>query len=245
MNVIKEDVTKVGFWLKAHERLIIVTLAILAGLFIGSKFLDTMATRDRAAATQAAQVLTQQQAVNQQLAAQIAIAQRNNQDLIIQLSQQNAVLQTQQAQRTIVLQQQVATDKTLPMPDLGNRWTYLASLKQGDLTATTAGITVTPQGAIDTVTKLEELPVAKSNLDDVTKQRDNLNTELTSTTDLNSKLVTQVAGLKTEAVDKDKSCKADIASVKADARKGKLKSFLYGAGVGAGLILALVVHAAL
>lgn len=238
-------VTNTESWLKAHERLIIITLAIFAGLYIGNRVLDNAAVRDRAAATQAAQVLTQQQAVNQQLAAQVAVAQKNNQDLIIQLSQQNAILQTQQTQRTVVLQQQVAVDKTLPMPDLGNRWTYLASLKQGDLTATTAGITVTPQGALDTVTKLEQLPVAQSNLEDVTKQRDNLNTELSSTTDLNSKLVTQVDGLKTEAVDKDKSCKADIASVKADARKGKLKSFLYGAGVGAGLILALVVHTAL
>jgi multidrug efflux pump subunit AcrA (membrane-fusion protein) len=239
------EIAKAESWLKTHERLIIVTLAILAGLYIGTKVLDNAATRDRAAATQAAQVLTQQQAVNQQLATQIAIATKNNQDLVLQLTQQNAILQTQQTQRTVVLQQQVAVDKALPMPDLGNRWTYLASLKQGDLAATTAGITVTPQGALDTVTKLEQLPVAQSNLEDVTKQRDNLNTELGSTTDLNSKLVTQVDGLKTEAIDKDKSCKADIASVKADARKGKLKSFLYGAGVGVGVTLGLVLHAVL
>lgn len=242
---IKTDATKVESWLKVHERLIIVTLAILAGLFVTNKFLDTIADRDRAASTQAAQVLTQQQTINTQLAAQVALAQKNNQDLIIQLSQQNAVLQTQQAQRTVVLTQQVATDKTLPLPDLGNRWAQLAKLNPGDITATTQGITVTPQGALQTTTTLEELPVAQSNLTDVTTQRDNLNTELDSTKTVNASLVTQVAGLNTQIVDQDKSCKAQITAANATARKGKWKSFFIGVGVGAGVVAALVIHAAL
>lgn len=232
-------------WLKVHERLIIVAILALSTVFLSSKYLDHVADKDRAAATQAAQVLTQQQTLNQTLAAQVAVAQKNNQDLIIQLSQQNAVLQTQQAQRTIVLQQQVATDKTLPLPDLGNRWAQLAKLNPGDITATTAGITVTPQGALQTTTMLEELPVAQNNLDDVTKQRDNLNTELDSTKTINNQLVTQVAGLQTAAIDADKVCKAEIVSTKATARKGKLKAFLYGAGVGAGVVAGLVIHALL
>lgn len=242
---IKTEFIKVESWFKTHERLIIITLAILAGLFIGSKYLGYVADRDRAAATQAAQVLTQQQAINQTLAAQVAIAQKNNQDLIIQLSQQNAILQTQQTQRTVVLQQQVATDKTLPLPDLGNRWAKLAQLNPGDITATTQGITVTPQGALQTTIMLEQLPVTQSNLDDVTKQRDNLSTELGSTQQVNSKLVTQVDGLNTQIIDANKSCKADITAVKAEARRGKLKAFLYGAGVGAGLVGGLVLHAIL
>lgn len=241
----KTELVKVESWLKVHERLIIVTLAILAGLFIGNKFLDTIADRDRANATQAAQVLTQQQTLNQTLAAQVAVAQKNNQDLIIQLSQQNAILQTQQVQRQAVYTQQVTADKAMPLPDLGNRWAQLAKLNPGDITATTAGITVTPQGALQTTTMLEQLPVAQSNLDDVTKQRDNLNTELDSTGKVNSALVIQVAGLQTEIVDKDKACKTEITAVKADARKGKLKMFLYGAGVGAGVTLGFVIHAIL
>src|ERR1700679_1534020 len=115
---LKAEVTKVESWFKAHEKILIVAILALTTLFLGNKFLDTVATRDRAAATQAAQVLTQQQTLNQTLAAQVAAAQQNNQALIVQLSQQNAVLQTQQTQRTVVLTQQVATDKTLPLPDL-------------------------------------------------------------------------------------------------------------------------------
>lgn len=237
----QSEIVKIEGWFKQHEKILITAIIAFSLLFLGSKFLDTVATRDRAAATQAAQVLSQQQAINQTLAAQVAIAQKNNQDLITQLSQQNAILQTQQAKRTVVLQQQVATDKTLPLPELGNRWAQLAKLNPGDISATTQGITVTPQGALQTTTMLEELPVAQSNLDDVTKQRDNLNTELDSTQKVNSQLVTQVAGLQTAAVDKDKSCKADLASAKADARKGKLKSFLYGLGTGVGVTIGLLV----
>lgn len=244
-TTIKTEVTKVEAFLKNHERLLIVLIFALSSVFIGSKFLDLVENRDKAAAAQAAQVLTQQQNLNQTLAAQVALAQKNNADLIVQLSQQNAVLQTQQAQRTVVLTQQVATDKTLPLPDLGNRWAQLAKINPSDIAATTQGITVTPQGALQTTTTLEELPVAQSNLTDVTKQRDNLSTELDSTKTVNSQLVTQVAGLNTQITDEEKTCKAEITSAKATARKGKLKAFLYGAGVGAGLVGVLVLHAVL
>ena len=239
---LKSEVTKVESWFKAHEKILIVAILALTTLFLGNKFLDTVATRDRAAATQAAQVLTQQQTLNQTLAAQVAAAQQNNQALIVQLSQQNAVLQTQQTQRTVVLTQQVATDKTLPLPDLGNRWAQLTKAQPGDITANTNGLEVTPAAAVATVTQLEQLPVAQSNLDDVTKQRDNLNQELDSTKTLNSSLVTQVDGLNTQIKDEGVSCKAQIASVKADARKGKLKSFGIGVGVGVGAVLILAAH---
>jgi hypothetical protein len=229
---IKTEETKVQTWLKVHERILIIAILALSSVFCVDKFLNVTAARDKAAANQAAQVLTQQQTVNQQLAAQIAIAQKSNQDLLVQLSQQNAVLQTQQSQRTIVLQQQVQADKTLPMPDLGNRWAKLAQLDPADIQATTAGITVTPQGALDTTTALEQVPVLKSNLADETTQAANLSTELDSTKSLNGNLITQVAGLNTQLVDKDKSCKADIVSATAQARKGKLKAFGIGYVLG-------------
>jgi len=239
------EVQKVESWLKTHERLLIVVILALSTLYLGDKFLTGIENRDRAAATQAAQILTIQQTANATLAAQVAIAQKNNQDLIVQLSQQNAILQTQQAQRTVVLTQQVATDKTLPLPDLGNRWAKLAGLNPGDITATTAGISVTPQGALSTTTTLEQLPVAQANVADLSTQNKNLVTEIASETTLNTQKDSEITGLNIAAVDASKSCKADIASAKAQARKGKFKAFLYGAGVGVGVTVALVLHAVL
>lgn len=244
-TTIQTEVTEVKSFIQKHERFLLITLGLFIALFVGNKILDTMSTRDRAAATQAAQVLTQQNTINQQLAAQVAKDTADYKALVIQLTQQNAVLQTQIVQRQVVYQQQVAVDKTMPMPDLGNRWAKLASLNPSDITATTSGITVTPQGALDTVTNLEQLPVLKANLQDVTIQKGNLSTELDASDALNGQLNGQVKGLEIAAVDKDKSCKADIASVKADARKGKLKAFLYGTGVGVGVTLGFVLHAIL
>lgn len=237
--------TEVKTFIQKHERFLLITLALIIGLYIGNKVLDYSAERDQRTANQAAQILTQQQTLNQQLTAQVAKDASDYKALVVQLTQQNAILQTQIAQRQVVYQTQVATDKTLPMPDLGNRWAQLASLKPDDITATTAGITVTPQGALDTVTDLEQVPVLTANLADVNSEKDNLASELTASNGVNSDLITQVAGLKTAAVDADKSCKAQVASVKATARKGKLRSFLYGVGVGAGAVTVLVLHALL
>jgi protein-tyrosine-phosphatase len=222
------EVQKAESWLKAHERILIIAIIALSSVFIGSKLLDGIADRDHAAASQASQVLQQQQNLNQTLAAQVAVAQKQNQDLIVQLTQQNAALQMQQSQRTVVLTQQVATDKTMPLPDLGNRWAQLAQLNPGDITATTAGITVTPQGALQTTTMLEQLPVAQSNLVDVTKQRDNLTTELTSEITLSAQKDSEIVGLNIAAVDASKACIAQIKSVKATANKSKAKWFKLG-----------------
>lgn len=242
---VKQDVSNGLSFIQKHERFLLITLVLSVSLFIGNKILDTMSTRDRAAATQAAQVLTQQNAINQQLAAQIAKDTADYKALVVQLTQQNAALQTQITQRQVVYQQQVAVDKTMPMPDLGNRWAKLAALNPSDITATAAGITVTPQGALDTVTNLEQLPVLRSNLQDVITQKGNLSTELDASDALNGQLTGQVKGLEIAAVDKDKVCKTDLTAAKAEARKGKLKAFLYGAGVGAGAVTAFVIHALL
>lgn len=242
---IQAEETKVTAWLKAHERIIIVGIIAVSTLFLGGKFLNNIADRDRAAAAQSAQVLTQDRADNAALVAQIAKAQDDYKTLVIQLTQQNSVLQTQIAQRQVVYQQQVTVDKTLPMPDLGNRWAKLASLNPQDITATTAGISVTPEGALSTVVQLEQVPVLTGNLADVTAQKANLSTLLDSSDALNGQLTDQVKGLQTTISDSDKACKTEIASVKASARSGKLKAFLYGAGVGAGVVTAFVIHALL
>lgn len=232
-------------WLKQHERIVIITLLLIAGLFIGLKVNDRIAAHDQAAATLATQTLAAQVATNNQLAAQVAQTQAQFQALVIQLSAKNTQLQTQQATRSVALQQQVVLDKTLTVPALGDRLARLANISPSDITATGDGVTLDSTGTLQTVDELEKLPVLQSNLNDETTIATNLNTELTSANTLNAQQGSEIVGLNIAAVDKDKSCKADIASVKAQARKGKLKAFLYGAGIGVGLTVALVLHAVL
>lgn len=238
----KAELVAVETWLQKHERILITVLVLGASLFIGDKFLNLSAARDERAATAAAATLTAQQTTNNQLAAQIAQTVADYKTLVVQLTQQNAQLTANQSQRTIVLQQQVKTDATLPLPDLGNRWAGLANIGTSDITATTAGITVTPQGALSTVTQLEQVPVLQQNLADQKTETANLNTELGASNALTGQLQTQVTNLNTTIVDKDKSCKADITAAKAEARKGKLKAFAYGFVAGVVSTVVLIFH---
>lgn len=232
-------------WLQNHERLILVVLVLSFLVFGVSKYFDHEATKDQAAASLAQQTLAAAIENSKALAAQVAGQTAQYRALVIQLTQQNAQLTQQVNTRTVVLQQQVATDKTLPLPLLGNRWATLIQAAPGDLTATTAGVSVTPQAALATVTQLESVPVLTKNLADTQTENTNLNAELTSSDDLTTGLKSQVTALNTQLGDQTKSCKAEVASVKASARRGKLKAFLFGVGVGAGVTAGLVLHAVL
>jgi hypothetical protein len=239
------NVVKAESWLKAHERLIIVVLSIAAALFIGDKILTNQATHDKAISDAAVQQLADQKTENAAILAQVKQTTDQYQVLVTQLTQQNAQLAANVQTRTVVLQQQVKADAALPLPDLGNRWAQLANIKPSDMSASTAGITMTPLGALQTVQALEQVPVLTANLADTVTQKENLSKELASSDNLKSQLITQVAGLQTTVVEQDKTCKAQLTTAKAEARKGKLKAFLYGAGVGVGVTLGFVIHAIL
>lgn len=239
------SVVKAESWFKTHERLIIVVLSIAAALFIGDKILTNQAAHDKAISDAAVQQLADQRTQNAAILTQVKQTTDQYQALVVQLTQQNAQLAANVQTRTVVLQQQVKADAALPLPDLGTRWAQLANIKPSDMSASTAGITMTPLGALQTVQTLEQVPTLQANLADTLTQRDNLSTELAKSDQLRGELTTQVTGLQTTVVEQDKTCKAQLTTAKAEARKGKLKAFLYGAGVGVGVTLGFVFHALL
>lgn len=239
-NTITTEVTEVKTWLQKHERLIIVVLCLASGLLLANLILDHQADRDKAAATTAQQILTAQQATDKSLAAQVAQNTQQYQALVVQLSQQNTQLAQAAQTRTVVLQAQQKTDDTIPLPDLGNRWAQLANISPTAFTATTQGVSVTPEAARTTVTQLEEVPVLTQNLADQKTETANVQKELDGSNTINGLLVTQISGLKTEIVDDTKACSTEEASLKADARKGKFHWF--GIGYGAGFVSGFAVH---
>ena len=241
-STVKTDANKAESWLKVHER-ILITLIITVALLLGSfKYLGVVAERDRRQADLAAQTLVVQHDKD------VALAQQAQQDAtsykatVAALSQQNAQLVAASASRTIVLQQQQATDKTLPMPDLGNRWAALIGAQPGDLTATTAGITVSPTAALNTTLALEQVPVLKQNLADAQTQVSNGQAELAKANTVITDQAQQIDGLGTELTDQKTADAKELTAEKAKARKGKFKSFLYGFGVGVGVTVAEVIH---
>lgn len=219
-------------WLQKHEKIIIVLLVLLAGSWLGNHWLNIKADDARQLANVAEQQLNNQKAKDVQLASQVSQLNTQYQNVVSQLSAQNAQLAAAVTSRTVVLQQQQATDKTMPLLDLGNRWAALAGIAPTELRESAAGITVSDTGARQTVEQLEQVPVLTKNLRDETTIADGREQEIDKANALVGGLTQQVSGLNLTISDDAKVCKAQIASVKADARKSKSKWFKVGVVVG-------------
>ena len=221
-------------WLKTHERLILVVLGLLVAGFLIWKYLDHSAAVADKKSLQADAVLQQQVVINANLAAQVKSQGDTLTQLVVQVSQENAaLLQAIQVRSTATVVQQKA-DKTLPLPELATRWENLASLQPTDITATTSGLVVSDAGSRLTVSALEQLPTLQENLQDTQSILANKDSQISSMTEFQGTLQTQVKGLNLQITDADKACKLQVSAVKADARKSKMKWFLTGIGIGIG-----------
>jgi hypothetical protein len=224
-------------WIKTHERLIIVFMVLLFGAFLGNKWLDTSAAKTAAAATFAAQQAAEAKQSAGVAAQQAVQVQQQYQAMLEVLQKQNAALAQAVTQRDAILGQQQTADKKMSPTQLTQRWAALVPSTMP--IATPTGVSVTTADAQSTVVQLENVPVLTQNLKDETAIAANLQSEL----DAQAKVVVEdsvlISALNTEIAANDKACKAEVASVKADARKGKVKWFKIGyvAGLVSGLWL--------
>ena len=114
-------------------------------------------------------------------------------------------------------------------PQLATRWEGLVSAKPGDIKVATDGnLEVTEPVALNTVEQLEQVPVLTLNLTNETYVAAANQQEAEKANALNSALVVQVGDLQTTITKDDAACKAQVASVKADANKSKVKWFKIG-----------------
>lgn len=216
-------------WILRHERLIIIVLALVFLGWIGSKWIDHSATVDKQKAVVAQQELADQKDKDSQLAAQVKQSTTEYQQLVTQLAQQNQQLAANITQRNTALIVQQASDQKLTNPQVATRWQQVApNVAPNAVTPTATGVEVTQQGARDTVAALEQIPVLQKDLKDSQQEFTNQQQELDKSNQLVSQLNLQVTGLGTQITDGQKACKAEITSVKADARKGKMKWFKIG-----------------
>jgi hypothetical protein len=151
------------------------------------------------------------------------------QQLSQQYAQQNASLEATNAALAANLGKQQATDRTLAPPQLAQRIITLANLGPSDIRPAPGNtFTVTNPGAGQIAATLEELPVVRDQLKNVTQERDNdvalLDKSKTNVTQLEG----MVTGLNQQIKDGDKVCKDQVALVKAEARRGKRKWFIAG-----------------
>ncbi len=126
-------------------------------------------------------------------------------------------------QRNAILDRQQTKTSTLPPDQLITMWQGLIpGVNKGSIISNTqGGYTVDSGPAIDTVNTLEEVPVLRANLEDETKLVETTQTALNSCSTLVDKQKTQIE-------EDDKTCKAQVTSLKANARKSKRNFFIAG-----------------
>jgi hypothetical protein len=220
---------------KELEKTVITFIVMTGLLFVGNKYLNYSAaeTAGKAAAAQAA--LVKQEQSNAALASQTASQQAQYQAMVASLTHQNQVLLATIAANNAALSKQQAIDKTLPLPELANRWKALGNLGDSDIAATTTGITVTDQGARSTVNQLERIPVLQTSVTDLTTVNANKDKQITGLGILLNDKTNLIVGLNKQIVDSNVACKTEIAAVKAADRKAKKRWF--GAGFVSGFLV--------
>ena len=221
-NKIKSELT----WLQKHERLILAAMAgVILWLSIGK--IDTLIiNHDASNLAQTKVVAAEQAEKNKELATQVAEQAAQYKALAQQVEQQNAALEQANVQLAQALTKQQKTDAMLPPNALAQRWNTL--VPTATATVTPSGIAVPQSGAVATVQELEKVPVLSSQLENERTQLGNTQNLLDASRTQVSTLTDQVSGLRLQAVDDAKVCKAQVAEVKAQARKSKRTWFTIG-----------------
>lgn len=218
---------KIRTFLLDHERLIIV-LVVAAFLVWGyGKYADIRAQHDSVVLQQAKLASEEQAKVVQAQAQQVAQDKAELEALSAKLEAQNAQLAQANITLANALANQKKTDATLPLPELAKRWDVL--VPDANPVATPTGqVQLSPAGAVATVQALEEVPALKDELKNETQLKLNDDLIVAQQNKNIFDLGTQITGLQKLDVDHQTQCTAQIAVVKAEARKGKIKWFKIG-----------------
>lgn len=232
-------VSAISGYVKTHEKLLAICLGVALVWGVVGKIQTAIVNHDQKvydARTAALQADSEKNAALASAAAQAAAAYQQQ---LTAATAQNAALEQQTITALAALSKQQATDKTLPPADLAARIVTLASLPAGAIAPAPGNkFSVTNDGAVGIAQVLEKVPVLQTELQNTIEEKANSDKLLAAQTSRVDGLNLEITGLQTTAVDKDKACKADIALVKAEGRKGK--RFWFKAGLVVGYVAGLV-----
>ena len=219
-------------WLKAHERMLIVLLVLLAGSWGLHDILRHQSDQANTRATVAEQVLSATKAQSAQQAAQEAALATQYAVLVETLTKQNSALNQAVTARQTALVQVQAVDKALPLPALAKRMQTLAGVQDADISADIKGISLTQNGAVSVASALESVPVLGADLADTKAVLSNTQSELTAANGVIVAQGTQITGLNAESKAADAACKAEVSAAKKRGRLQSFKWFIRGAVTG-------------
>jgi len=211
---------------KAHEKLVLALIAAGVLWFAIGKVDGIIAKHDDANLKQAQIVATAQEDKNAAIAAQVASDKAAFDALQAKLQAQDAALIQANVALATALTKQQKVDATLPPTDLMARWNTL--VPNAGVSVSNGQAVIPMTGAVATVQQLEIIPVQQEKITNDQTLIANGNALAIAQTKQVNDLTAEVTGLKLQSVDDAKVCQAQIAVVKADARKSKRRWFIAG-----------------
>ena len=222
--------TTISSLLKAHERLILVLVALGIGFFAYGKYLSMRSNADNLKFQQVEATLNAQVKINEQQAIQNAALVKDLEAKNSDLAVANTSLVSKEAA-------QIKQVESETISQVAAEWQRLTSPSGGQVVATPTGATVNADAARQAVEALDENVELKTELANETQVVQNLQ-HIVDAQQI------QIAGLKAQIGDATAACNAQVKSLKAGAAKSKRNAFLHGLemglGVGAGLVAYLL-----
>ena len=220
-------------FLKTYQTLIITVVVAATFLYGYSRLISYLEANAKLAATEAQIALESQRQQNRQLAEQTERTIERYEAIVETLTAQNNALVRAQNQRAIAVQNQQQVDRTLPPDQLATRWATLVQQPKETIVPNDTGYQVLPTTAVETVVLLEVIPQLTEDLKDERQISENKTIQINEQEKVVDALNAQLEGLSNEIIAANTACKTEVALVKAEARKSKMRWFFIGGIVGA------------
>ncbi len=242
---LSQDFNIAQSWLQKHERLLIIVFCLIFSYFILDKGLGIVSSYESHKADQANAALALQKSKTDAELAQAKATLADYETALANSVKENAALSAAISARDKVVVVQQQADAKLPPSQLATKWQDLTgcvnNVNAPCVIPTSTGFAVTTDTSLATVQSLELVPVLKQDLVDETSKATNLQTDVDKANTLIDQGKIVVNGLQLQLTDQSKACSTQLAAVKAEARKSKLKWF--GIGFVSGFVVGQVGHA--
>lgn len=222
----------VSAFVKHHEKLLAIVLA--AGLIwsVAGKIQDAVAAHDQKAYAAAASITAAQAEKNAAMATANAALAQQAQAQAAATAAANKQLEASNAALRDALANQRAIDAQLSPPELAVRIETLAALPPNSVVPAPGGYTVAQPAAVSIAQTLETVSTQAGEIVNLKSELGNDKKQITAQDALVLGLNNQITGLGLQIGDQTKQCKAEVAAVKAEGRKSKVKWFKAGVVVG-------------
>ena len=219
-------------WLQKHERIVIVFLVLVAGVFLGNNWLNYEGAQKDAKVVALTALVEQDKTNVAQMVLAASTAQSQYQTALDAATKLNAQLSASIAQESTILAQRQKQDKVLALPAVGQRMEVLVPAAVGGITATTSGVALNDTAAHGVLNALESVPVLTNQLASETQVAQNNADLVNKSQAVNVDLTAEVGGLNKQLVDSASQCKAEVAAEKVKTKKAWRSGFKWGFGAG-------------